>query len=140
MRTSNGRRRRWLPWLPATAVLAVWAVLATCAMPSVDGHRELTGPEWQHIAADPDAHAGELVVVYGVVTQAGSGTQRDLIHAAVDALDRLDAHYATPAELHGADPGLRAGATFRAEVTVGGSGGGIVVLGVDRMMVLTHGH
>jgi hypothetical protein len=100
-------------------------------------HRELAAPEWQRIAADPDAYAGERIVVYGVVTQAGSGTRRDLVRAAVDGLDRLDAAgYETPAELRGADQALGTGDTFRAEVTVDGRAAPGLVLRVDRIRVL----
>ena len=139
MRTEHRSRLRWVPWSITSAVLAAWVLLATAAVPSADMHRELTGREWQHIVTDPDAHIGVRIVLHGLVTQAGSGTRRDLVRATVDGLDRLDARYATPAVLHGADPRLGAGDTFRAAVTLFGWAGDALLLRVDRIIVLTQG-
>jgi hypothetical protein len=101
------------------------------------GHRELTGREWQRLAADPAAHVGEQIVVFGVVTAPGAGTRRDLVRAAVDGLGRSDPDgYPTPAELRGADPTLEVGDMFRADVTVLEPGVDGLTLQVDRIRVL----
>jgi hypothetical protein len=135
------RPRRWWPWALAAAILVAWAALATAMMMTPSGHHVLSGPEWRHIAADPDAHIGERVVVYGVVTRPGSGTRRDLIRANVDGLDRSDAAgYMVAAELYGANSDLAAGDTFRAEVTVDGSAADVLIAHVDQMSVLARRH
>ncbi|OLT16501.1 hypothetical protein BJF78_13800 [Pseudonocardia sp. CNS-139] len=131
-------RRRWWPAAFALAALVVWGGLATMVVaPPLGGHRELSGREWQRLAADPEGHAGEQVIVYGVVTRPGEGTRRDVVGAAVDGLDRADpADYPTAAELTGADPALVAGDMFRAEVTVTGAAGEAVALLVNRLRPL----
>jgi hypothetical protein len=137
MRTTNRPRLRWWPSAVTAAALVTWAVLTATVVPEPGGHRELTGREWQQIAADPAAHAGERIVVFGVVTRTGAGTRPDLLRAAVDSLDRSDpAGYSTGAELEGAAPAPEAGDTFRAEVTVRAPEAGLLVLDVDRLLVL----
>jgi hypothetical protein len=134
VRPEHHLRQRWWPWVLTAATLATWAVLASAQVVSHDGHRELTGPEWRRITADPSAHAGERVVVFGVVTQ--SGTRQGPVRARVDGLDRWAAtSYATPAELRGPGPLPAAGDTFRAEVTVRGPAGGGLALDVHRVLL-----
>jgi hypothetical protein len=130
VRPEQHRRLRSWPWALTAAALVTWAVLATSVGPGA--HRELTGPEWQRIAADPAAHVGERIVVFGVVTQAGR-----VVRAAVDGLDRSDATaYGTAAELWGPGPLPAVGDTFVAKVTVRGPADGGLALDVDHVLVL----
>jgi hypothetical protein len=139
-RRLGGGVLRWRSWAPAlaVAVLVTAAVLTSLAAP-LAGHRELSGREWQQLAANPAAYVGEQITVRGVVTRPGAGTQRDVVEARVDGLDRSDpTDIITPAELRGADPTLQAGDTFRADVMVQAPDGGGLVLRVDRLRVLEH--
>ncbi|GAA1256066.1 hypothetical protein GCM10009609_19050 [Pseudonocardia aurantiaca] len=130
VRPEQHQRLRWWPWALTAAALVTWAVLATSVGPG--GHRELTGPEWQRIAADPAAHVGEQIVVFGVVTQGGH-----VVRAAVDGLDRSDATaYGTAAELRGPGPLPAVGDTFLADVTVRGPADDGLALDVDHVLVL----
>ena len=45
---------------------------------------DVDGRTWDLIARDPDSHKGEMIRVYGYVTQADSATGTDIIRANVD--------------------------------------------------------
>jgi hypothetical protein len=46
----------------------------TAAVAACSSHHRITAREWLQIAKDPDAHAGECLIVYGEVTQFDSAT------------------------------------------------------------------
>ncbi|MGY0021371.1 hypothetical protein [Streptomyces sp. cg35] len=58
-------------------------------------YERLTARQWALIAKDPDAHAGEHYVVFGVVTQSDAATGPDMLLAHVDGVRHSDA-YAYP--------------------------------------------
>jgi hypothetical protein len=83
---------------------------------------------WQLIAKDPDAHAGERVVVYGQVTQFDATTGTDNFRANVDGVVHKPeygyADYETNTLLSGDEAALKdvvQGDLFKAEVTVAGA-------------------
>lgn len=54
-------------------------------------YKKLTKREWAKIAKSPDAHIGETIVVYGVVTQFDAATGTDGFRADVDSMRHADA-------------------------------------------------
>jgi hypothetical protein len=90
--------------------------------------KTISARDWALIAKDPDAHAGERVVVYGQVTQFDSATGASTFRANVDgAAHKVSygyADYKTNTMLTGPDDQLKDivdGDLFRAEVTVAGA-------------------
>lgn len=81
--------------------------------------------EWAVIAKNPDAHAGERIVVYGVVTQFDAQTGTDAFRADVGAQNMQEAYqYDTNTIMSGDEESLAdvvEGDEFRANVTVVGS-------------------
>jgi hypothetical protein len=118
--------------------------------PAAPAYRKITTREWKLIAKDPDAYAGERLVVYGVVTQFDSATGTDGFRADVDSRKHADAYeYDTNTVLTGDSARLAElvkDDMFSARVTVVGSysydtqiGGNTTVpqLQVDGITVLT---
>ncbi len=88
-------------------------------------HRKITAREWSLIARNPEAHEGERIIVYGVVTQSDTATGSQFLRASVDGVEHKPrygfADYATNTVLAGAVSDLDnvvADDLFRAEVTV----------------------
>jgi hypothetical protein len=132
-----GRRTTW-PWVVGAGVLLLAVVIATgvrISPPSTSAsvppppHRAVDAREWQTIAKDPDAYAGERIVVHGHVTQIDPAAGESTVRANVDGVahggeERAYLKYKTNTMLSGdakALDGVVSGDLFTAEVTVRGS-------------------
>lgn len=109
------------------AVVAVGVAVNLGSAPSpfvTEPARALTARDWALIAKDPEAHSGEQVVVYGVVTQFDSATGTTRFRAEVDGVPQENAVFGTNTILTGSgralDPVVE-GDLFTAEVTVQGA-------------------
>lgn len=104
------------------------AQVASAPPTAVTTARTITAREWQAIAADPDAHKGERVKVYGQILRLDTAAGASQFRAAVDgvrhSLDGGYASYTSTAVLTGKLPDLLnvvERELFEAEVTVLGS-------------------
>lgn len=69
-----------------TPAIAPAVVPTVAAPPPATVHKAITAREWAAIAKNPDAHAGEGVIVYGVVTQFDAATGTAGFRANVDGI------------------------------------------------------
>jgi hypothetical protein len=85
----------------------------------------LSPRQWAALVKNPDAHAGERIVVYGVVTQFDGQTGTDAFRADVGAQNMQEAYqYETNTIMSGDEESLAdvvEGDEFRADVTVIGA-------------------
>lgn len=105
----------------AVAPRAEMSIVEPSPTPSFD---DVTERGWQLIAKDPQAHAGEAIVVYGVVTQFDAATGDDTFLAHVGSADMDPYDYPTNTLLTGAASDLAdlvEGDEFQAQVIVAGS-------------------
>jgi hypothetical protein len=101
---------------------------APAAPAPLDKAKAINARTWQLIAKDPEAHAGERVIVYGQVTQFDAATGTDNFRANVDGVVHKPeygyADYETNTLLSGDEGTLKdvvEGDLFKAEVTVDGA-------------------
>ncbi|WP_409057466.1 hypothetical protein [Streptomyces sp. SYP-A7185] len=112
--------------MPVRAALALPAMSHQAARSAPTATYEtLTAREWALIAKDPDAHAGERYVVYGVVTQSDAATGAEALRADVDGIRHSYAYeYPTNTVLTGDEKAFAkivADDSFTAKVEVRGS-------------------
>jgi hypothetical protein len=134
----------------AAPVVAPAVTPATATGPA----RKITSREWKLIAKDPEAHAGERVIVYGQVMQFDAATGVDAFRANVDGAEHKPSYgyadYDTNTFLSGPATelvDLVEGDLFRAEVTVDGAysystqiGGGTTAPRLIITKIKTIGH
>lgn len=134
-------RRRWVRWVwPATTFVLIAAFMFAAmfvrdlaprpAQPAAapEPARHLDTRAWRTIAADPEAHTDERVVLWGQVTAFDPAGDPSTFHANVDAARHRPnggaVSYPTPVVLHGDPSALRPlvpGYIFTADVTVEGA-------------------
>jgi hypothetical protein len=160
MNDVNGRTPRWA-WV-GLGVLVVVVVIGLTLQDgpstpapgpalSLEPARSISSREWAQIAKAPDSHAGQRVIVFGVVTQFDASTGEERFRANVDGERQAQwFDYDTNTVLTGTNHllgDLVADDVFRAEVTVLGAytydttmGGSMSVpqLAVTRIDVIGH--